>query len=196
MVIALVTAASFAVASGGTTKTAESRSTGAQGKTSAPLAWIRSDLNPETVFFVQGRFVPVDDPKFQGDAAVVTILCTIREYECFELDSEVVHSNVEDVWTQEFKPTTWDKDGIAASYTSIDGCTDETLKIRFNPLSVIAINSPVLPMSKDCQKINSSWDRLIGEKGSALKGQIEQDMLVPTRGLVPFEDSAEPVRNH
>lgn len=161
----------------------------AQDKNSGPLTWISSDVNPKTVFWIQGRFVPVDDPKYQGDAEVATILCSIREYECMELEGTSPFVRQEEVWIQDFKPVSWNKNEIVAASRSLDGCTDETLKIRLAPASVILINSPVLPMSESCKKANHAWDRLTGKKGSGLNAQTEQDMLVPTRGLLPFQDA-------
>ena len=158
-------------------------------KNSGPLTFITSDVNPKTVFWIQGRFVPVDNPKYKGSAEVVTILCSIRESECLEVDSENTFPHAEQTWIQEFKVVSWDKGGILATSRSLDRCTDETLKIRYSPPSVGLINSPVLPMSEGCKNVNHTWDKLTGEKGSALKGQVEQDMLVPTRGLFPFQDT-------
>jgi hypothetical protein len=155
---------------------------------SGPLAWVSSDINPKTVFWIQGRFVPIDDPNHQGDAQVVTILCSFREYECFDIESTSPFVRGEQVWIEDFKPVNWDHDGILATTRSIDGCTDETLKIRFSPASVVEINSPVLPMSANCKKINDSWDKLVGKGGSTTAAQMEQDELVPTRGLLPFQD--------
>ena len=100
---------------------------------SGPLAWITSDVNPKTVFWIQGRFVPVDDTNHQGDADVATILCSIREYECLEIDSTSPFVQSEQVWIEDFKPVNWDDSGILATTRSLDGCTDETLRIRFSP---------------------------------------------------------------
>jgi hypothetical protein len=160
----------------------------AQDKNSGPLTWISSDVNPKTVFWIQGRFVPVDDPKYQGDAEVATILCSIREYECVELQGTSPFVHHEELWIQDFKPVSWNKSEIMATSRSLDGCTDETLKIHFAPASVTLINSPVLPMSESCKKANHAWDTLTGKKGSGLNAQTEQDMLVPTRGIMPFQD--------
>ncbi len=159
-----------------------------QKNNSGPLVWVGSDTNPKTVFWIQGRFVPVNDAAFQGDAEVVTILCSFREYECLEIDSTSPFVRGEQVFIQDFKPVSWDNTGILATSRSLDNCTDETLKIRFSPPSVILINSPVLPMSESCRKINAAWDKFVGKKGSMMAGQMEQDVLVPTRGTVPFED--------
>ncbi|MGB8115483.1 MAG: hypothetical protein WCF22_17000 [Candidatus Sulfotelmatobacter sp.] len=155
---------------------------------SGPLAWVSSDINPKTVFWVQGRFVPVDDANHEGDAEVATILCSPREYECLVIDSTSPFVRAEQVWIDELKPVSWDSSGIMATSRSLDGCTDETLKIHFSPPSVVLINSPVLPMSGNCKKVNDAWDTLTGKRGSAITGQMEQSTLVPTRGLVPFQD--------
>lgn len=155
---------------------------------SGPLTWIISDLNPNTLFWIQGRFIPVDKPGFQGDAEVATILCSAREYECFGIDGttdRIVHG--ESVSIYEYKAVNWDKSGILATARSLDGCTDVTLKIRFSPPSVVTINSPVLPMSERCKKINGADDGLLG-KGGGIAAQMEQDELVPTRGFLPFAD--------
>lgn len=162
---------------------------GVERKTdSGPLAWVSSDINPKTVFWIQGRFVPVDDSNYQGDAEVVTILCSLREQECLEIESTSPLVRSEQVWIEDFKPTSWDNSGILATGRSLDGCTDETLKIRFSPPSVVLIHSPVLPMPESCKKINDSWDKLMGKRGSAITAQTEQDELVPSRGLFPFQD--------
>ncbi len=158
-------------------------------RNSGPLAFVASDVNPKTVFWIQGRFVPVDNLSYQGNAEVVTILCSIRESECLEVDSENTFPHAEEAWIQEFKVVNWDKGGILATSRSLDHCTDETLKIRYSPPSVGLINSPALPMSERCKNANHAWDKLVGKKGAALKGQVEQDMLVPTRGLLPFQDT-------
>jgi hypothetical protein len=155
---------------------------------SGPLAWVSSDVNPKTVFWIQGRFVPVDDTNHQGDADVATILCSIREYECLEIDSTSPFVRAEQVWIQDFKPVSWDNSQIVATSRSLDGCTDEILKIRLSPPSVTLINSPVLPMSGNCKKVNDAWDKLMGKRGSTIAAQMEQDKLVPTRGLLPFQD--------
>ena len=155
---------------------------------SGPLAWTTSDFNPKTVFWIQGRFVPVGKPSFQGDAQVVTILCSVREHECLEFDSTSSFPRSEQVWIDDYKPVTWDNKGILATTRSLDGCTDETLKIRFSPPSVLSVNSPVLPISANCKKINGYWDKLMAKEGSGLAAQTEQDTLVPTRGLLPFQD--------
>lgn len=168
---------------------------GEQETSSGPLAWVTSDNNPKTVFWTYGRFVPVDNPKAAGDAEVATILCSARENLCLEMDSTSAVPNLEQIWIEEFKPVGWDKEGISAEGRSLDGCTDETLKIRFKPLSVLIINSPVLPMSEHCKQYNNSMDKLAGKNGETLKGQMEQDLLVPTRGLIPFQDSAPPRKN-
>lgn len=159
-------------------------------KNSGPLSFVSSDVNPKTVFWIQGRFVPVNDPKFQGDAHVVTILCSIREYECLEIDSDNLNSpDTEEAWIQEYRPVNWDKSGIVADSHSLDGCTDETLRIHFDPPSAVLIDSPNLPMSKLCSDTNNAMDKLIGKLGQTLKYQTEQDELVPTRGLLSFQDS-------
>jgi len=152
------------------------------------LAWVSSDVNPKTVFWIQGRFVPVDDTNFQGDAEVVTILCSIRENECLEIEGTNQFVRSEQVWIDDFKPVSWDNNGILATTRSLDGCTDETLKIRFSPPSVVLINSPVLPMSEGCRKINGAWDKLLNKKGGGIAAQMEQETLVPARGLFPFQD--------
>lgn len=161
-------------------------------RTSGPLKWVISDVNPKTVFWIQGRFVPVDHTSRQSDvdpAEVATILCLIRENECLEFDSTTPAVHDVMVWTDEFKPVNWDKRGILASGRSVDGCTDETLKIRFSPPSVVIINSPVLPLSERCKKINNAWDRAMNKHGSGMAAQTEEDMLVPTRGIFPFSDA-------
>lgn len=159
---------------------------------SGPLTWITSDLDPKTVFWIQGRFVPVDHTSRRSDAApaeVATILCLIREDECLEIDSTTPAAHDVLVWTDEFKPVHWDKRGILASGRSVDGCTDETLKIRFSPPSVVIINSPVLPLSEGCKKINNAWDSAMDKHGSGMAAQTEEDMLVPTRGVFSFSDA-------
>lgn len=156
---------------------------------SGPLAWTASNVSPKTVFWIQGRFVPIDDTNYQGDAEVATILCSIREYECIEIDGTSPFADSEQTWIQEFKPLSWDNSEIVAVSRSLDGCTDETLKIHLSPPSVVLINSPVLPMSGDCKKYNDSWDKLAGKRGGTLATQMEQDELVPTRGLFPFQDA-------
>lgn len=167
-------------------------------RTSGPLAWISSDVNSRNVFWIQGRFVPVDNPVYRGGAEVATILCIVREHECLLMDSTNDFANEETVWTTEFKAATWDKDGITAQGRSLNGCTDETLRIHFNPPSVVIVNSPVLPMSQACKGMNRAMDNLEGTKGATLKGQMEQDMLVPTRGLFRFQDlaSLQSEKNH
>jgi len=163
-----------------------------QDRTSGPLTFVRSDVNSKTVFWIQGRWVPIDDPKHQGNAEVVTVVCLVREYECIDLDSDTLGADGEQAWVQEYKVVNWDNDGISATSRSLDGCTDVTLKIRFEPPTVTAVNSPVLPMSERCRKANDAWDKLTGTKGGTLKDQMEQDMLVPTRGLVSFQDVKAP----
>lgn len=155
---------------------------------SAPLTWITSDFNPKTVFWIQGRFVPVNDSNYQSDAQVVTILCSVREYECLDIDSTSPVAHDEQAWIDEFKVANWDKGGILATTHSLDGCTDETLRIRFSPPSVVLINSPVLPMSGGCRRINNAWDKVLGKKGGGIAAQIEQDVLVPTRALFSWAD--------
>lgn len=179
-----------AVGSAQPKKPDKARPSGIRLHNSGPLAWVTSDVNPKTVFWIQGRFVPVDDTNHQGDADVATILCSIREYECLEIDSTnpLKFARGEQVWIEDFKPVKWDNNGILATTRSLDGCTDETLKIRFSPPAVILINSPVLPMSENCKKINDSWDKLMSKRGSTIAAQMEQDKLVPTRGLLPFDD--------
>lgn len=159
----------------------------AQEKNSGPLSFVSSDVNPKTVFWIQGRFVPVDDPKSQGDPDVATIFCSAREYECLEIDG-TASLQMEEAWIEDFKVISWAKNGIVAAGRSLDGCTDETLKIGFVQPSVIIINSPVLPMSENCKWTNRAWDKLMNEKGRGFKAQTEQDMLVPTRGPIPFQD--------
>lgn len=163
-------------------------SAGAQERSSGPLAFVQSDVRPKTIFWIQGRFVPVDSPNYQGNAEVATVVCLMREYECLELDGETELAATEQVWVQEFKPVSWDSHGILATSRSLDGCTDEALKIRFTPASVVLINSPVLPMPKRCKGLNEAMDKLVGKEGQTIKAQLEQDVLVPTRGLLPFQD--------
>ena len=43
-------------------------------------------------------------------------------------------------------------------------------------------------MSQNCRKVNAAWDKLMGKKGSTIAAQMEQDKLVPTRGLLPDQD--------
>lgn len=155
---------------------------------SGPLTWISSDLNPKTVFWIQGRFVPVDNPNYQGDAKVMTILCSMRENECVEIGSTSDFVRTEQAWVEEYKPVNWDHSGILATGRSLDGCTDETLKIHFSPPSVILINSPVMPMPENCKKYNDFMDKEMGKKGSTIAGQMEQDELVPTRGPFTWAD--------
>ena len=160
-----------------------------QRRGSGPLSWVSSDLNPKTVFWIQGRFVPVADSKYEGDAEVVTMFCSIREHECLEFDGTSPFAQSEEVWIQDFKPINWDNKGIVADSRSPDGCTDETLRIRFAPPSVVLVNSPVLPLSEQCKQTNKAWDKLLDKDGAGLKAQVEQDMLVPTRGLLPNQDA-------
>jgi hypothetical protein len=167
-------------------------SNGEHRNNSGPLAWESSDLNPKTVFWIQGRFVPVSDATYKGDAEVVTILCSVRENECLEIDGTSPFVRGEQVWIQEFKPVSWDSSGILATSRSVDHCTDETLKIRFSPPSVVEIPSPVLPMSESCRKVNEGFDKLLGKRGSTAAAQMEQHQLVPTRGLIPFQDWLPP----
>ncbi len=142
--------------------------------------------------------MPVGDSKDepQDDAEVATILCSVRNNECLVIDS-IGGGQVEQVWIDgvidEFKAASWDSSGILATGRSGDGCTDETLKIRFSPPSVVIVNSPVLPMSDRCKKINTASDKLFG-KGWTLAGRMEQDELVPTRSPValPFQDFSSP----
>lgn len=122
------------------------------------------------------------------DAEVVTILCSVREYECLEFDSTSPFSRGEQVWIDDYKPIAWDTNGVMATTHSLDGCTDETLKIRFSPPSVLLINSPVLPISARCKKIDGFWDRLMASQPSGLAAETEQYELVPTRGDIPFQD--------
>lgn len=136
-----------------------------------------------------GRFVPVGDSKYQGDAEVVTILCSIRDNECLEIEGTSPFARSEQVWIDEFKAVSWDNSGILATGRSLDGCTDETLKIRFSPPSVVIVNSPVLPMSDSCKKVNSGMDKLMGKTGWTTTAQMEQDELVPTRTLLPWTDA-------
>lgn len=131
--------------------------------------------------------MPIDETRYQGDAQVVTILCSVREYECLEFDSSSPFARGEQVWVEDFKPASWDHNGLLASTRSLDGCTDETLKVRFSPPSVVLINSPVLPMSERCQKTNHVFDEMLG-KGGGIAAQMEQDELVPTRALFPWAD--------
>jgi len=161
-----------------------------KSRNSGPLTWIASDVNPKTLFWIQGRFVRVDNPNQQeGDVGIETILCSIRENECLDIESTTPLAGGEQVWIDEFKLLNLqEKSAIVAVSRSLDGCTDETLKIRFDPPSVILINSPVLPMPERCKSMNSSMDTLTGEKGATLRRQTEQYMLVPTRGFVPFQD--------
>ncbi|HVJ06926.1 MAG TPA: hypothetical protein VM554_00940 [Acidisarcina sp.] len=161
---------------------------GKHRNSSGPLAWVSSDINPKTLFWIQGRFVPAADSNYQGHAEVVTILCSIREYECLEIESTSPLVRGEQVWIADFKPASWDNTGILATTRSLDGCTDETLKIHFSPPSVVLINSPVLPTSENCKKVNNSWDTLLRKSGSGIAAQMEEDMLVPTRGPFPFQD--------
>ncbi|MGA2755484.1 MAG: hypothetical protein ABSE53_17150 [Terracidiphilus sp.] len=155
---------------------------------SGPLAWITSDVNSKTVFWIQGRWVPVDNVEDKGPADVGTILCSVREQECLEIDSTSPMPHGVQTWIEEYRTVNWDKDGILATGRSLDGCTDETLKVHFSPPSAVIINSPVLPMSEHCKKFNDSWDKLAGKKGSTIAGQTEQDELVPTRTLFPWAD--------
>ena len=53
---------------------------------------------------------------------------------------------------------------------------------------MVLINSPVLPMSEHCKKLNGDLDKIMGKSGSTITAQMEQDVLVPTRGLFPFQD--------
>jgi len=158
---------------------------------SGPLTWITSDVNPKTVFWIQGRFIPVDDTSHKGDtddAEVVTILCTIRENECLGIEGTTPMAHGVQAWIEEYKAVNWDHNGILATGRSLDGCTDETLKVHFSPPSVVIINSPVLPMSGNCKRFNDSWDKLAGKKGTTITEQMEQDELVPTRALFPWAD--------
>ena len=155
---------------------------------SGPLTWLKSAVNPNTVFWIQGRWVPVDNVNYQGNADVGTVLCSILEHECLEFDSTTPMAHGVQTWIEEYKAVTWDHDGILATGRSLDGCTDETLKIRFSPPSVVIINSPVLPMPENCKKMNSAMDKLMGKSGWTTTGQMEQDELVPTRGLFSFQD--------
>lgn len=162
---------------------------GERKKDSGPLTWISSDVNPRTVFWIQGRFVPVGDSEYQGDAEVVTILCSIHDNECLQIEgTSPGGGGMEQVWIEEFKAASWDSSGILASGRSLDGCTDETLKIRFSPPSVVMVNSPVLPMSDSCREVNSGMDKIMGKTGWTITNQMEQDELVPTRALLPWAD--------
>lgn len=163
---------------------------GERKKDSGPLVWTISDVNPKSVFWIQGRFVPVGDSKHQGDAEVVTILCSIRDNECLEIEGiSPGGGGMEQVWIEEFKAASWDNSGILAAGRSLDGCTDETLKIRFSPPSVVIVNSPVLPMSDSCKKLNSGMDKIVNKPGWTITNQMEQDELVPTRTLLPWADA-------
>jgi len=168
----------------------------AQHRAARPLSFTNSDINPKNVFWIQGRFVPVDDPKLQADPQVETILCLSRELECLLIEGSPVLSHGEQVWVQEFKVMSWENEGIVAASRSLDGCTDETLKIRFAQPSAVLINSPVLPMSTGCKKANNAWDTLAGKKGSTLRAQMDQEMLVPTRGPFPWTDLNLPEEKH
>jgi hypothetical protein len=173
----------------GGAQTAKPSASSVDKRNSGPLAWVSSDVNPKTVFWIQGRFVPVDDPKYEGTGAeVATIVCLIREHECLEIDSTSDFANMEQAWIEEFKPVTWDGTGVIATGRSLDGCTDETLRVHFNKPSVVIVNSPVLPMPERCKDMNKAMDTLAGKKGLTLKGQMGQDMLVPTRAFMPFQD--------
>lgn len=170
---------------------------------SRSLTWVKSDVNPKTVFWIQGRFIPVGDADYQGNADVVTILCTIRERECLEIDSTSPFAHSEQAWIDEYKAVNWEKSGILATGRSLDGCTDETLKIHFAPPSVVIVNSPVLPMSENCRKFNGITDKIAGKRGFTIKGQMEQDELVPTRAIFPWADldlesgkAHTPAQNH
>lgn len=156
---------------------------------SGPLTWTLSDVNAKTVFWIQGRWVPVNDVEDKGPADVGTLLCSAREQECLEMDSTSPISHSVQAWIEEYRAVNWDKGGILATGRTLDGCTDETLKIRFSPPSVVIINSPVLPMSPNCRKTNGAMDNLMGKKGWAMTGQMEQDELVPTRTLLPWADA-------
>ena len=173
---------------GGISRSQQSIQAGKKEKSSGPLAWVASDVNTKTVFYIQGRFVPVGDSKFQGDAEVVTILCSIREYMCFEIDGTNPFENSEEVWIDEYKPISWENSQIVATSQSLDGCTDYTLKIKFTPPSVVKVFSPVLPMPEHCKKINDTWDKLAGKQGHTITLQMEQYTLVPTRGVFSFQD--------
>lgn len=59
---------------------------------------MRSNVNPKTVFWIHGRSVPVRHATSRCEAGVVTILCSLREYECFEIDSEITNLGIEAVW--------------------------------------------------------------------------------------------------
>lgn len=155
---------------------------------SGPLTWITSDVDPKTVFWIQGRFVPVGNASFHGDPAVATILCSVRESECLEIDATNPFAHSEQAWIEEYKAVSWDKSGILGTTRSLDGCTDETLRIRFSPPSVVIINSPVMPIPQNCRKANGAMDKLMGKKGWAITAQTEEDQLVPTRGLFSFQD--------
>jgi hypothetical protein len=166
---------------------------------SGPLTWISSDVNPKTVFWIQGRWVPIDNVEDKGPADVETIICSVREQECLEMDSTSPMAQGVQAWIEEYKASSWDNSGILATGRSLDGCTDETLRIRFAPPSAVIINSPVLPLSANCKKINNAWNKLsgypahgTGKEGSALAAQMEQDKLVPTRGFLPFQDWVPP----
>lgn len=105
-----------------------------------------SDVNPRTLFWIQGRFVPVTNPSLQGDAEVETIFCSGPELECLDVDSSNPFPRTEQVWIQEFRIVDWGNGGILATSRSLEGCTDETLKIDFAPPSVVMMNSPTLPL--------------------------------------------------
>lgn len=146
-------------------------------------------MNSKTVFWIQGRWVPVDNVEDKGTADVGPILCSVREQECLEMDSTSPMAHGVQTWIEEYRAVNWDKDGILATGRSLDGCTDETLKIRFSPPSVVIINSPVLPMPDSCKKMNSGMDKLMGKNGWTMAAQEEQDELVPTRTLFPWADA-------
>lgn len=156
---------------------------------SAPLTWVVSDMNPKsTMFWIQGRFVPVGDANYKGDPEVATILCSVREQECIEIDSTNPFAHSVQAWIEDFKAISWDKKGILATARSLDGCTDETLRVSFSPPSVVLINSPVLPMSGNCKRYNETTDKIMGKNGWTIKAQMEQDRLVPTRSPFPWSD--------
>jgi hypothetical protein len=74
MFVLLFCTVTAAVGSAQQKKPDKVRPSGIQLHNSGPLAWTTSDVNPKTVFWIQGRFVPVDDTNHQSDAEVATIL--------------------------------------------------------------------------------------------------------------------------
>lgn len=149
------------------------------GRKPAESIMALDDYVPRSAVIFEGKWKPIHG-KSDAGGSIVWIRCDVREKECIELDARPV-ANSTMLWQTSYKIKSWDGNEIVARGSSLDGCTSQTLIANVNKGSIKAVRSPATPLPKRCAHMDSAWEKLGMSRKELLKGQTEQDRLVPTR---------------